>query len=80
VGKGGYCGAEMISFNLEAKIECGALACLHERVNFASAHYRISAFCFPHWDSVKGSESVSRLAEEIPEEILEKDCVNRRGH
>jgi predicted cupin superfamily sugar epimerase len=33
----------------------------------------LSAFRFPHWDSVKGNESVSRLAEEIPEEILEKD-------
>ena len=29
---------------------------------------------FPHWDSVKGGETVSRIAEKIPEEILEKDA------
>jgi len=44
VGKGGYCLAEMISFNLEAKIECGASACFNERLIFSRAHERGSAF------------------------------------
>ena len=34
----------------------------------------LSSFLFTHWDSVNRSESVSRVAEEIPEEVFEKEA------